>query len=73
MGKNRIIASDESAREKTPKTKDLSAGEKKDKKPEKKDFQSIQRKNNFWIAFGAILLLTVATRYYKVTEPDHIW
>ncbi|XP_067616158.1 protein O-mannosyl-transferase 2 isoform X2 [Eurosta solidaginis] len=25
-----------------------------------------------WIALAAIVLLTVCTRYYKVTEPDHV-
>lgn len=26
-----------------------------------------------WYLFGGIVLLTVATRFYKVTEPDHVW
>lgn len=73
MGKNRVIVPDETAKEETSKTKDLGAVEKKDKKPGKEEFKSFQRQNNFWIVFGAVLLLTAATRYYKVTEPDHIW
>jgi len=27
---------------------------------------------NWWIAFGAICILSIATRFYKVSEPDHI-
>ncbi|XP_046804385.1 protein O-mannosyl-transferase 2-like [Lucilia cuprina] len=29
-------------------------------------------KLNWWIIFATVLLLTIATRYYKVTEPDHV-
>ncbi|XP_018803549.1 PREDICTED: protein O-mannosyl-transferase 2-like isoform X2 [Bactrocera latifrons] len=35
-------------------------------KPPKKD------KVNKWITFGTIITLTICTRYYKVTEPDHV-
>ncbi|XP_049305919.1 protein O-mannosyl-transferase 2 isoform X2 [Bactrocera dorsalis] len=35
-------------------------------KPTKKD------KVNKWITFGTIIILTICTRYYKVTEPDHV-
>ncbi|XP_001600041.2 protein O-mannosyl-transferase 2 [Nasonia vitripennis] len=27
---------------------------------------------NWWLAFGAIVVLTFATRFYKVTEPAHV-
>ncbi|KAK9704260.1 MIR domain [Popillia japonica] len=27
---------------------------------------------NWWLTFGAILILTIAIRFHKVTEPDHI-
>ncbi|XP_065371071.1 protein O-mannosyl-transferase 2 [Calliphora vicina] len=29
-------------------------------------------KLNWWIIFATVLLLTIATRFYKVTEPDHV-
>ncbi|XP_055851879.1 protein O-mannosyl-transferase 2 [Episyrphus balteatus] len=29
-------------------------------------------KLNWWVIFGAVIVLTAATRYYKVTEPDHV-
>ncbi|XP_017473897.1 PREDICTED: protein O-mannosyl-transferase 2-like [Rhagoletis zephyria] len=30
------------------------------------------RKGYRWIMFGVIVVLTFCTRYYKVTEPDHV-
>uniref|UniRef100_A0A0A1WHV6 Protein O-mannosyl-transferase 2 n=1 Tax=Zeugodacus cucurbitae TaxID=28588 RepID=A0A0A1WHV6_ZEUCU len=35
-------------------------------KPVKKD------QINKWMTFGAIIILTICTRYYKVTEPEHV-
>lgn len=26
-----------------------------------------------WLLFGAVVILTIGTRFYKVTEPDHVW
>lgn len=26
-----------------------------------------------WKLFGLVILVTFATRFYKVTEPDHVW
>ena len=28
---------------------------------------------NWWILFGIIIILTAGTRFYKVTEPQHVW
>jgi len=33
-----------------------------------------QGSNNFYLAiFALVLVATIATRFYKVTEPDHVW
>lgn len=30
--------------------------------------------NSFWwLIFGTICVLTLATRFYKIAEPDHVW
>lgn len=29
--------------------------------------------SNYWTVFGFVVLLTLVTRFYKVTEPDHVW
>lgn len=26
-----------------------------------------------WLWFGLVVFLTLVTRFYKVTEPDHVW
>lgn len=26
-----------------------------------------------WLWFALVVVLTLATRFYKVTEPDHVW
>lgn len=28
---------------------------------------------NWWILFVIVIVITAWTRYYKVTEPDHVW
>ncbi|XP_014228926.1 protein O-mannosyl-transferase 2 [Trichogramma pretiosum] len=45
-------------------------GDKSDKL--KEDKQNEKDETNWWILFTIILLLTAATRFYKVTEPDHV-
>lgn len=27
----------------------------------------------WWLVFGVIIILTVITRFYNVTEPQHVW
>ncbi|RZC38810.1 protein O-mannosyl-transferase 2, partial [Asbolus verrucosus] len=29
--------------------------------------------NSWWLVFGIICFLTLVTRFYKITEPDHVW
>lgn len=36
-------------------------------------FSCSSETNIWWFVFGAVLVLTFATRFYKVTEPDHVW
>lgn len=36
--------------------------------------ETVQSKCKYWwYAFGTVLVLTLFTRFYKVTEPDHVW
>lgn len=28
---------------------------------------------DWWLVFGGITVLTLITRFYKVTEPEHVW
>lgn len=41
------------------------------KTPFKKD--SDDNKNFYFVVFAIVIVATVATRFYKVTEPDHVW
>ncbi|XP_063706046.1 protein O-mannosyl-transferase 2 [Culicoides brevitarsis] len=43
-------------------------GTKSSKKSEKSSEESSYR----WLVFSIVLALTIATRFYKVTEPDHV-
>ncbi|XP_014601229.1 PREDICTED: protein O-mannosyl-transferase 2, partial [Polistes canadensis] len=31
-----------------------------------------ERNRNWWLLFGIIIILTIGTRFYKVTEPQHV-
>ncbi|XP_037954211.1 protein O-mannosyl-transferase 2-like [Teleopsis dalmanni] len=38
----------------------------------KVEAKTMDAKLNWWLIFGVVVLLTLSTRFYKVTEPDHI-
>lgn len=32
-----------------------------------------ERNKQYFIVFTVVIAVTLATRFYKVTEPDHVW
>lgn len=41
------------------------------KTPVKKD--SGEHRQWYLLALTLVIVVTIATRFYKVTEPDHVW